>query len=210
MVKKKIVKSKSPKGKGRSKGRNNSDSYESKGSVNRAKGAKGKGKSKARSFSDAYDSKGSGKTRRSSSLGARYESKGASRGKGSAIATYSKGGKKGKSWRAEYYSSGDSYYPRYSAGKGGKSRSWSPPRSRAHDKGRDGRGKGGGRTDDLSGPLSMEDKQMMKKITVVAQLGKVPNPIPAMEANGANGANGNRKREGRGSLSSRFGANFNR
>lgn len=56
--------------------------------------------------------------------------------------------------------------------------------------------------------LSAEDRKHMKKMTVVAQHDKVPNPGPALMKGFASGQ-GRRKR-GEGSLGSRVGANFNR
>eukprot|EP00930_Biecheleria_cincta_P036537 TRINITY_DN25041_c0_g1_i1.p1 TRINITY_DN25041_c0_g1~~TRINITY_DN25041_c0_g1_i1.p1 ORF type:complete len:295 (-),score=58.62 TRINITY_DN25041_c0_g1_i1:27-911(-) len=55
--------------------------------------------------------------------------------------------------------------------------------------------------------LTAEDKRMMKKITIVAQLDKVPKPHPAMQGL-ASGKNSRRRSEG--SLSSRFAANYTR
>jgi len=55
--------------------------------------------------------------------------------------------------------------------------------------------------------LTAEDKRMMKKITIVAQLDKVPKPHPAMQGM-APGKNSRRRSEG--SLSSRFAANYRR
>eukprot|EP00913_Durusdinium_trenchii_P002790 g2581.t1 len=52
---------------------------------------------------------------------------------------------------------------------------------------------------------SVQDKRMMKKITVVAQLDKVPKPHPAMQGLRQRATGGDT-----GSLSSRFGANFRR
>jgi len=66
-------------------------------------------------------------------------------------------------------------------------------------------GKGAGNAVDS---LSADDRRMMKKITIVAQLDKVPKPPPAMR--GAAVSEGRSSRGQGGSLSSRFGANFDR
>merc|ERR1711865_1322277 len=55
--------------------------------------------------------------------------------------------------------------------------------------------------------LSAEDKVLMKKITIGAQLNKVPEPTPAMKGF-AMGNRSSASNERPGSLSRRFGANF--
>uniref|UniRef100_A0A7S1WB13 Uncharacterized protein n=1 Tax=Alexandrium catenella TaxID=2925 RepID=A0A7S1WB13_ALECA len=66
-------------------------------------------------------------------------------------------------------------------------------------------------TVDADQTLSNEDRKMMKKITIVAQLDKVPKPPPAMQGLALN-KGGKRSSSPRdsGALSSRFGANFDR
>jgi len=73
------------------------------------------------------------------------------------------------------------------------------------------KGGGRGRGEDwrAADHLTAEDKRMMKKITIVAQLDKVPRPHPAMQ--GMVRSNGKRSGGGdTGALSSRFAANFTR
>jgi len=60
---------------------------------------------------------------------------------------------------------------------------------------------------DAVGRLSADDERMMKKITIVAQLDKVPKPTSAMQ--GFSMGSRNRSERG-GSLSRRFGANRER
>uniref|UniRef100_A0A7S4RJN7 Uncharacterized protein n=1 Tax=Alexandrium monilatum TaxID=311494 RepID=A0A7S4RJN7_9DINO len=67
-------------------------------------------------------------------------------------------------------------------------------------------GNGGGMAEDM---LSAEDRRMMKKITIVAQLDKVPKPPQAMQGLAMN-KTGKRSSGDTGTLSSRFGANFDR
>lgn len=109
----------------------------------------------------------------------------------------------------------------YSKGKGGKKGqgyggggSWGQERGDARDSWssfESPRGGGKGRGDDrrASEELTAEDRRMMKKITIVAQLDKVPRPHPAMQGL----VRGSGKRSGggdTGSLGSRFAANFSR
>lgn len=58
--------------------------------------------------------------------------------------------------------------------------------------------------------LSLEDRQLMKKITIVAQLDRTPEPSPAMRSFAAGNRSRNFTFERAGSLSSRIGANFGR
>merc|ERR1712070_376484 len=92
--------------------------------------------------------------------------------------------------------------------KGGKGETWDGPstgRQGYSDGGWSGQrhnsGKGGGNAVDS---LSADDRRMMKKITIVAQLDKVPKPPPAMRGSAA--GEGRPSRGQGGSLSSRFGA----
>lgn len=140
------------------------------------------------------------------------------RGKGLALATISKSlGKgsnfKGSSRGTQAIMDGDAY---------------EEPAEYEQRKGKS-KGKGKGRADNkrsqnwvvagdamdaaepLDNPLTAEDRQMMKKITIVAQLDKVPNP-PAVMQGIHMGKSSKRASNGsdEGSLSSRFGANFGR
>lgn len=86
-----------------------------------------------------------------------------------------------------------------SSAKGSSKGAWSP-RQREDVRGR-------GDVEYAEDRLSSEDKKMMKKITIVAQLDKVPKPSPAMQGlNLANSRSSSIERAG--SLSRRFGANW--
>lgn len=121
---------------------------------------------------------------------------------------YSKGG--GKKGLASSYG--------YAKGKGGfgGGGSWQEWRHDLYDSWGNGKGAPSGRrndtwTDDSRSALeqlSAEDRRMMKKITIVAQLDKVPKPHPAML--GMSNGRGRRSSGDSGSLSSRFAANFGR
>eukprot|EP00747_Dinoflagellata_sp_TGD_P165335 gnl/TRDRNA2_/TRDRNA2_186466_c0_seq1.p1 gnl/TRDRNA2_/TRDRNA2_186466_c0~~gnl/TRDRNA2_/TRDRNA2_186466_c0_seq1.p1 ORF type:complete len:446 (-),score=72.24 gnl/TRDRNA2_/TRDRNA2_186466_c0_seq1:73-1311(-) len=120
------------------------------------------------------------------------------------------------------------------SGKGSRRPSWDsnfdrdvPPHkdNRRYDE-HDDRGSGGGKgtkyrngTSGGDAPrfrsdpaeMSAEDLRLMKKITIVAQLDKVPNPLPVMRGMPAAGGKGSlRRSSSTGSLNSRFGANEGR
>ncbi|CAE8606783.1 unnamed protein product, partial [Polarella glacialis] len=141
-----------------------------------------------------------------------------------------KGGGKGRlqvqrglddSWGAGYAKGGGKGYSK-GGGKGyGAGDDWGSAQDWQHDLADDW-GKGGygdgagmrvawdsGPTDNRSAmdKLTSEDKRLMKKITIVAQLDKVPKPHPAMQGMSLGRSGGGRGRDG-GSLSSRFSANY--
>lgn len=210
------------KGKGQSKGIKGSGKGSSKGS----KGSKGKTRlgqswntrrwvnrsttfvkrSQTSSWSKGQGKgkKGSGKTKAISTYS------GAGKGSYGSYGSYGsgKGKSKGKSYNGSgTYSDGASSYRGGGYSGGG---SWGQERNQDRDSwGFDNYSKGGKGSRDTSPraseQLSAEDKRMMKKITVVAQLDKVPKPHPAMQGLRQRATGGDT-----GSLSSRFGANFRR
>jgi len=151
-----------------------------KGGRKGGKGGKGKGTALAvsnRTWSPAGYSKG----------GSKGYSKGYSKGGGKGKGSYGGGGGWGQDWRDDE----DDFW-----GGGGR-------RGGYDDYGGD---RGYGRYEpSATEQLTAEDKRMMKKITIVAQLDKVPKPHPAMSGMGSG-----RRRSGDGSLSSRFAANYTR
>lgn len=190
--------SNSMKGKGRRE--------QGKGRVEKGKGRSEKGGGKGWKGKEAAHEKGmqagmSGK-------------KGAGKGKRDDHGSWGRGGNQGKgggkqrNWddRWEGFPGGDRN------ANGGRAKSWdafSKGRQGYSDDGWSGQrrnsGKGSGNAVDS---LSADDRRMMKKITIVAQLDKVPKPPPAMR--GAAVGEGRSSRGQGGSLSSRFGANFDR
>lgn len=148
-----------------------------------AKGA-GRGKGKSRKGGS-----GNALALRSDSYSKGYGKKGYSKGKGGGKG-FGGGGGWAQEWQDDRFEGGYDDYGKGGGGKGygGASRG---PEPKATDQ------------------LSAEDRRMMKKITIVAQLDKVPKPHPAMHNMSSKGG-GRRSSGDGGSLSSRFAANFGR
>lgn len=128
-----------------------------------------------------------------------------------AIYTSPQGGSKGYSKGSGYQSKGSSKGSNWSDNR----QDWQQSRN---DSWETGSGKGGYSGGESMGSprgsrgvnpldrLTAEDKRLMKKITIVAQLDKVPRPPPAMQ--GMTLGNGRRSGGESGGLSSRFAANY--
>lgn len=169
--------------------------------VNRAGGIQKRGRMMGSFFKGTARRKGAGKGGRGKSSGAQAIAD-ADYGKGYSKGGSAKGSSKGKGSKRSGFKGGGNWdqdfdgYDRWadnsSYGKSGK-----------------GNSGGGGYVEEKSATdqLTAEDKRMMKKITIVAQLDKVPKPHPAMQGM-TPGKNSRRRSEG--SLSSRFAANYRR
>lgn len=169
---------------------------------------------------------------------ARGALKGKSRGKGKGVASPGKGKGEGKAMRrtlrrglgkmavkSKGRAKGESAGERVGKGnvdggdrwKGkakGKGADWSQGKGadRGQSKGADrgpGKGKAKGKEGNAMGQLSAEDRELMKKITIVAQLDKVPDGPPAMHVR-KEGGGFHKGGTDAGVLSSRWGANFGR
>ncbi|CAJ1360698.1 unnamed protein product [Effrenium voratum] len=158
------------------------------------KGGKGKSKGKGKGF--GWD------PRRVNRLCDTFQTmrKGQSKGK----ATKSKGGGKGQALAV--FGGGKSYGKSKGNSWSGAGNWGSSERQERRDSW-DGYSGGGSWGSEMPAAerLSAEDKRMMKKITIVAQLDKVPKPHPAMQH-----LRGRRSSGETGALSSRFAANYRR
>jgi len=169
--------------------------------VNRAGGIQKRGRIMGSFFKGTARRKGGGKAAFGKSSGAQGIAD-ANYGKGYSKSGSAKGSSKGKGSKRSGFKGGGSWdqdFDRYDR--------WADNSS--HGKSGKGNSGGGGYVEEqkATDQLTAEDKRMMKKITIVAQLDKVPKPHPAMQGM-TPGKNARRRSEG--SLSSRFAANYRR
>lgn len=117
----------------------------------------------------------------------------------------SKGGGKDQGWKGK--GNGQTFSNRVTEnGKGGGSNSQGGKGSKK-TRGNAGKGKAS-RFEQTK--FTESDRNMMKKITIVAQLDKIPNPPKQMTGMSINKSSGSSGKSSSGPLSSRFGANFDR
>jgi len=185
--------------KGQSKGRGKGAARQEQQNVKRVNRAGGIVKRGRRNGAVKGRAKGKGKAGkggqrnalalRNDSYSKGYGKKGYSKGKGGGGKGFGGGGGWGQDFHDDRFEGG---YDDYSKGGGkGYNGGFRGPEPKATEQ------------------LSAEDRRMMKKITIVAQLDKVPKPHPAMH-NISNKAGGRRSSGDGGSLSNRFAANFGR